>query len=167
MTERELQIQMFLEHKKVVFKNMRDLTHKTREDLPFWDKPSFKAFYNKKHRQELLDEGKAVLMKCRNYHDISNTYKKFSDKIYDEYDQVFIEIAVGYAVDAKFDEQQARQFYQSKVTSDFSARELFEDTQTKWVYNLILPDGLVAKIDMRKDAKQNLSKLEAKKHEKK
>ena len=141
MTERELQIQMFLEHKKAVFKNMRDLTHKTREDLPFWDKPSFKAFYNKKHRQELLDEGKAALMRCRNYHEISSTYKKFSNKV--------------------------RQFYQSKVTSDFSARELFEDTQTKWVYNLILPDGLVAKIDMRKDAKQNISKLEAKKHEKK
>ena len=159
MTERELQIQMFLEHKNVVFKNMRDLTHKTREDLPFWDKPSFKAFYNKKHRQELLNEGKTALMKCRNYHEISSTYKKFSNKVYKEHDQVFIEIAVGYAVDAKF--------YQSKVTSDFSARELFEDTQTKWVYNLILPDGLVAKIDMRKDAKQNISKLEAKKHEKK
>ena len=167
MTERELQIQMFLEHKKAVFKNMRDLTHKTREDLPFWDKPSFKAFYNKKHRQELLDEGKAALMKCRNYYEIYSAYKKFINKIYEEHDQVFIEIAVEYAVNAKFDEQKARQFYQSKVASDFSARELFVDTQTKWVYNLILPNGLVAKIDMREDAKQNLSKLEAKKHEKK
>ena len=167
MTDRELQIQMLLEHKRVVFRNMRDLTHKTREDLPFWGKPSFKAFYNKKHRQELLDEGKAALMKCRNYHDISNAYKKFINKIYEEHDQVFIEIAVEYAVNAKFDEQKARQFYQSKVASDFSARELFVDTRTKWVYNLILPNGLVAKIDMREDAKQNISKLEAKQHEKK
>ena len=159
MTERELQIQMFLEHKKAVFKNMRDLTHKTREDLPFWDKPSFKAFYNKKHRQELLDEGKAALMKCRNYHDISNVYKKFSNKVYNEHDQVFIKIAVEYAVNAKFDEQKARQFYQLKVTSDFSARELFVNTRIKWVYNLTLPNGLVAKIDMREDAKQNISKL--------
>ena len=106
-------------------------------------------------------------MKCRNYNEISNTYKKFSNKVYNEYDQAFIEIAVEYAVNAKFDEQKARQFYQSKVASDFSARELFVDTRTKWVYNLILPNGLVAKIDMRKDAKQNISKLEAKKHEKK
>ncbi len=167
MTNQELKRIAFIEHKETVYRNMRDLTHKTREDLPFWDKPSFKAFYNKKHRQELLNEGKAALIKCRNYHEISSTYRKFSNKIYKEHDQVFIEIAVEYAVDAKFDEQQARQFYQSKVTNDFSARELFEDTQTKWVYNLILPDGLVAKIDMRKDAKQNISKLEAKKNEKK
>ena len=167
MTERELQIRTFLEHKKVVFKNMRDLTHKTREDLPFWGKPSFKAFYNKKHRQELLNEGKIALMKCRNYHEISSTYKKFSNKVYNEHDQVFIEIAVEYAVNAKCDEQKARQFYESKVASDFSARELFVNTRTKWVYNLILPNGLVAKIDMREDAKQNISKLEAKKHEKK
>lgn len=167
MTNQDLKRIAFIEHKATVYRNMRDLTHKTREDLPFWDKPSFKAFYNKKRRKELLDEGKAALMECRNYHEISSTYRKFSNKVYNEHDKVFIEIAVEYAVAAKFDEQKARQFYQSKVTGDFSARELFEDTQTKWVYNLILPDGLVAKIDMRKDAQQNISKLEAKKNEKK
>lgn len=155
MTTSEQKRIAFIEHKATVYRNMRDLTHKTREDLPFWDKPSFKAFYNKKHRQELLNEGKAALIKARNYHEISNTYRKFCDRIYEEHDKVFIEIAVTYAVGAKFDEQQARQFYVEKITDDLSARELFEDTHTKWVYNLILPDGLVAKIDMRKDAKQN------------
>lgn len=145
----------FIEQKATVYRNMRDLTHKTREDLPFWSKPSFKAFYNKRHRQELLNEGKTALMQARNYHEISHTYRNFRDKVYEEHDKVFIEIAVEYATAAKFDKQQARQFYQSKVTDDFSARELFEDTHTKWVYNLILPDGTVAKIDMRKDAKQN------------
>ncbi len=104
MTNQELKRIAFIEHKETVYRNMRDLTHKTREDLPFWDKPSFKAFYNKKHRQELLNEGKAALIKCRNYHEISSTYRKFSNKIYKEHDQVFIEIAVEYAVDAKFDE---------------------------------------------------------------
>lgn len=165
MTNQEQKRIAFIEHKATVYRNMRDLTHKTREDLPFWDKPSFKAFYNKKHRQELLNEGKAALIKARNYHEVSNTYRKFCDRIYEEHDKVFIEIAVTYAVAAKFDEQQARQFYIEKITNDLSARELFEDTHTKWVYNLILPDGLVAKIDMRKDAKQNILKLEAKKNE--
>lgn len=155
MTTSEQQRITFIEQKATVYRNMRDLTHKTREDLPFWDKPSFKAFYNKRHRQELLNEGKTALMKVRNYHEISNTYKKFRDKIYEEHDKAFIEIAVTYAVEAKFNEQQARQFYIEKVTDDVSARELFENTRTKWVYNLILPDGKVAKIDMRKDAKQN------------
>lgn len=155
MTNQELKRIAFIEHKETVYRNMRDLTHKTREDLPFWDKPSFKAFYNKKRRQELLNEGKTALIKARNYHEISNTYRKFCDRIYEEHDKVFIEIAVGYAVDAKFNEQQARQFYTERITDDISARELFKDTHTKWVYNLILPDGTVAKIDMRKDAKQN------------
>lgn len=156
MTAREEQKRIaFIEHKAVVYRNMRDLTHKTREDLPFWGKPSFKTFYNKRHRQELLNEGKTALMQARNYSEISNTYKKFRDKVYEEHDKVFIEVAVEYAVAAKFNEQQARQFYTEKVTDDLSARELFQDTRTKWVYNLILPDGKIAKIDMRKDAKQN------------
>ena len=155
MTPSEQKRIAFIEYKNSVYHNMRDLTHRSREDLPFWDNPYYIAFYSKQHRQELLKAGKTALAKARNYHEISQVRRKFCDKIYAEHDNIFVEIATKYAVEAMCDEDAARRFYSKQPTSDFAARELFEETNKKWVYNLRLPDGRVAKIDMRKDAKRN------------
>lgn len=138
---------------------VKDLLSKSKDDYIFWTEPAYLQFYDKTSTKHIVDCVSKEVERRNSCTEVRNVYIRFYDMICDEYNKMFVDVAInivkdfygkGYIRDI-FNEQKARSQYIEYIKSnDITARELFEPCTKKGFYMVVFPNGKQVKLDLRK-----------------